>query len=301
MDLSAPLAELLLGELRHLEAELETVASQRPQIEQYIVSQRAQLAELNRRIRNRESELAAAIAINEAIEEEDSRRLAASRVIGRISYFLESLPDDRERRDLQSEYDQLVRKIEDLDRRIDLDGYEDRLASISNTISLWMSEYLKALKPEFWNLPVRLDLKRLTVVFDKIGDTVPMETTGGGANHLAYHLAALLAFHRFAFERDCPVPQFLFIDQPTQVYFPSERAYREADGSVEKTEQDADLQAVQIMFETLRDYCEVDCPGFQIIVAEHANLAASWFQASLVEDPWLRPPALVPIDWPDRS
>jgi hypothetical protein len=41
------------------------------------------------------------------------------------------------------------------------------------------------------------------------------------------------------------MPQFLLIDQPTQVYFPSEEVYREVDGSVQKTESDADLAAVR--------------------------------------------------------
>jgi hypothetical protein len=42
-----------------------------------------------------------------------------------------------------------------------------------------------------------------------------------------------------------------------------------------------------------------DAPGFQLIVTEHANLRDDWFQAALVEDPWAKPPALVPEDWPD--
>lgn len=37
---------------------------------------------------------------------------------------------------------------------------------------------------------------------------------------------------------------FLMLDQPTQVYFPSEKIYQQADGSIEDTEKDADLEAV---------------------------------------------------------
>lgn len=94
-------------------------------------------------------------------------------------------------------------------------------------------------------------------------------------------------------------PRFLLIDQPTQVYFPSEAVYADAGGSIEKTEKDADLEAVRRLFELLKRFGEIDAPGFQIIVTEHANLRDDWFQGALVEPPWNKPPALVPDDWPD--
>jgi hypothetical protein len=127
-----------------------------------------------------------------------------------------------------------------------------------------------------------------------------MSRTGGGENHLAYHLAALLALHRFAADQHQPLPRFLLIDQPTQVYFPSETDYAEADGSIEKTEKDADLEAARRLFKLLDRFGRQDAPGFQIIVTEHANLRDEWFQSALVESPWPKPPALLPDDWPDQ-
>ena len=117
---------------------------------------------------------------------------------------------------------------------------------------------------------------------------------------LAYHLAALLALHRYAYSQQQPIPRFLLIDQPTQVYFPSEAIYADAAGSIEKTEKDADLEAVLRLFDLLHRFTTRDAPGFQIIVTEHANLRDQWFQDALVEPPWTKPPALVPDDWPDE-
>jgi hypothetical protein len=126
-----------------------------------------------------------------------------------------------------------------------------------------------------------------------------MSRTGGGENHLAYHLSTLLALHLFATKSERPLPRFIMIDQPTQVYFPSEQVYKAADGSIQKTEEDADLAAVRRLFAWLRKFTEELAPGFQIIVTEHANLRDEWFQAALVEEPWSKPPALVPDDWPN--
>jgi hypothetical protein len=36
------------------------------------------------------------------------------------------------------------------------------------------------------------------------------------------------------------------------------------------------------------------------LLAGDANLRDEWFQAALVEQPWAKPPALVPDDWPDK-
>ena len=35
-------------------------------------------------------------------------------------------------------------------------------------------------------------------------------------------------------------------------------------------------------------------------LTEHANLRDQWFQDALVEQPWTKPPALVPESWPNK-
>ena len=198
----------------------------------------------------------------------------------------------------ESEQSRLKRKVEELERKIGADDSNDRLASILNNISAQMSRYIRAFEAEFSEFPSRFDLTNLTVIFDRPDRPILMSRTGGGENHLAYHLAALLALHQFAAQNNRPIPRFLFIDQPTQVYFPSDKVYQEADGSIQKTEADADLVAVRRLFELLLKFTRDETPGFQIIVTEHANLREQWFQDALVEQPWAKPPALVPESWP---
>jgi hypothetical protein len=116
---------------------------------------------------------------------------------------------------------------------------------------------------------------------------------------LAYHISALLALHHYASENGIPIPRFLMLDQPTQVYFPSQAIYEAVAGDSERVRRvDADLEAAKKLFETLLNYTKVLVPGFQLIVTEHANFADDWFQSALVEAPWMNPPALVPQDWP---
>lgn len=298
LAMDSPIASALLAELSSLAEEMTLVEGERPHLDAYLAEQRGKVQTLVDRIRTSEIELASAIAANEAIAAVGDRNNAAAKVVGRISLFLENLVSDDTRRHYQAEDRRLRRKVEELQRRIGLDDTGERLASIINNISTHMSGYIEKLGGEFSEFPARLDLQHLTVVIDRLGRPIQMHRTGGGSNHLAYHLAALLALHRYANANGQPIPRFLLVDQPTQVYFPSIERYKATGGSIEQTEADADLEAVEKLFKLLYDFGTKDAPGFQIIVTEHANLRNDWFQNSLVEEPWTKPPALVPDDWP---
>ncbi|WP_244273711.1 DUF3732 domain-containing protein [Acidovorax soli] len=277
---------------------MSIVAGQRPKLEAYLAEQDEKVREVVDAIKSKEAELSAAIAANEVIAQMGTRNNAAARVVGRISLFLENLVPNAELVAREAEHRRLKFKVEELEKKVGADDSHERLTSILNNISAQVSRYIQTFEAEFSAFPARLDLNHLTIVFDRPDRPVPMSRTGGGENHLAYHLSALLALHLFASKNNCPIPQFLLIDQPTQVYFPSEKVYQEADGTVQKTEADADLAAVRRLFELLLNFTKKDVPGFQLIVTEHANLREQWFQDALVEQPWTKPPALVPEDWP---
>lgn len=299
LALEAPIAKLLLKELATLDEEMTIVAGQRPKLEAYLAEQDATVREIVDAIKNKEAELSAAIAANEIIEQMGTRNNAAARVVGRISLFLENLVPNEVLVSREAEHRRLKFKVEELAKKVGADDSHERLTSILNNIAAQVSRYIQTFEAEFSAFPARLDLNHLTIIFDRPDRPVPMSRTGGGENHLAYHLSALLALHLFASQNNCPIPQFLLIDQPTQVYFPSEKVYQEADGTVQKTEADADLTAVRRLFELLLNFTQKDVPGFQLIVTEHANLRDQWFQDCLVEQPWTKPPALVPESWPD--
>ncbi len=299
LGIETPIAKAMLAELENLERELSAVTGERPALEAFLLGLRKEVGILTDSMRNKELELSSAIQANEIIAQMGSRNNAASRVVGRVSLFLENLVTDSELDRLLSEERRLKAHISDIEEQLGADDSESKLAATLSNIAIYMSGYIKNLNGEFSQYPARLDLHNLTVVIDRPGRPVYMNKSGGGASHLAYHLAALLSLHRFASDYDQPIPRFLVIDQPTQVYFPSESAYRDAGGSVAQTEQDADIDAVRRLFEVLKRFTIDDVPGFQLIVTEHANLRDAWFQEAIVEEPWTKPPALVPDDWPD--
>ncbi len=300
LGMASPVANALLSELRSLDRELTAVTGERPVLDSYLAKQIEESAGITSRIAEKEAELAAAIAASEILAQMGSRNNAAARVVGRISLFLEDLVPDEELTRLLNEERRLRRRVAELEERLGADDSETRFQAALNNIAEHMSSYIRELGGEFGEFPARLDLRALTVVIDRPGRPVYMYKSGGGANHLAYHLAAMLAFHRFTSRYNLPIPRFMLIDQPTQVYFPTEASYKSVGGTVDETEQgDVDLETVRRLFALLSRFTIEDATGFQLIVSEHANLRDDWFQAALVEDPWTKPPALVPDDWPD--
>ncbi|MES1937719.1 DUF3732 domain-containing protein [Salinisphaera hydrothermalis] len=300
LALESPVATVLIQELESLDEELRIATGQRPKLDAYLAELAGTVDEIVSAIKQKEAELSAAIAANEVVAQMGTRNNAAARVVGRISLFLETLLPNEDIARLEAEDRRLSSKVKQLEEQIGADDSNERLTSILNNISAQVSRYVQKFNAEFSHYPARLYLPQLTIIIDRPERPVPMGRTGGGENHLAYHLSALLALHLFATQNKCPIPRFLLIDQPTQVYFPSEQVYRDADGSIQKTEADADLTAVRRLFELLLRFTQEDAPGFQLIVTEHANLREQWFQDALIEEPWTKPPALVPEDWPDQ-
>lgn len=300
LGLESPVAAVLLNELESLDKELRTATGQRPKLEAYLTELGGKADGVAGAIKQKEAELSAAISANEVIAQMGTRNNAAARVVGRISLFLETLLPNEDLARLEAENRRINNKVKEFEDQIGADDSNERLTSILNNISAHVSRYIQKFDAEFSPYPARLNLPQLTIIFDRPERPVPMGRTGGGENHLAYHLSALLALHLFAAQNSRPIPRFLLIDQPTQVYFPSEQVYKDADGSVQKTEADADLNAVRRLFELLLNFTQEEVPGFQLIITEHANLRDKWFQDALVEQPWTKPPALVPEDWQDQ-
>ncbi len=297
LALESPVATVLLNELASLDKELRIATGQRPKLEAYLTELAGKASGIANTIKQKEAELSAAISANEVIAQMGTRNNAAARVVGRISLFLEALLPNDDLARLEAENRRLNNKVKQLEDQIGADESDERLASILRNISAQVTRYIQMFDAEFGRYPAWLNLSQLTIIFDRPERPVPMSRTGGGENHLAYHLSALLALHLFAAQNNRPIPRFLLIDQPSQVYFPSEQVYKDADGSVQRTETDADLNAVRRLFELLLKFTQEDVPGFQLIVTEHANLREQWFQDALVEQLWSKPPALVPEDW----
>ncbi|AOZ06465.1 DUF3732 domain-containing protein [Cupriavidus malaysiensis] len=137
--------------------------------------------------------------------------------------------------------------------------------------------------------PIRLrfSLESFDLWHETKDGKVFLRSMGSGANWLSCHLALFLALHRFFCELggDCAIPPILFLDQPSQVYFPAlldgdedfrpeELARRDAARPRDRA-VDEDLRAVTNLIDQLVWYCEetFQATGIrpQVIVTDHAD------------------------------
>lgn len=284
----------IIGEIKSLEEELSLSNVEIPFLGGLIEDLENKIFDINKKIEEDELRLSSLIALsgdgnNTAIDQQNL-------VKGRISFFLETAQFSSIDTGAINNRDRCQDLITRLKSDMANETIDIKLDSVLSNISIYLSQYLKDSETEFSEYPARFDLKNLTVVFDRVGSPIQMNRTGSAQNHLSHHVDTYLALHKYAHTANRPIPKFLMIDQPSQVYFPTLESYQALDGSVGNV-VDGDIEAVTKFFKKLYDFSKNEVEGFQIIVTEHANLSDEWFQQSLVELPWKKPPALVPLDW----
>jgi len=82
-------------------------------------------------------------------------------------------------------------------------------------------------------------------------------------------------------------------DQPSQAHYPAEQ---DRNGDVEVL-PDEDREAVYKLFKLISDVGQELSPGFQVIIADHADLREAWFADAVVAR-W-RGMGLIPQSWID--
>lgn len=219
-----------------------------------------------------------------------------SKIQGRISLFLESVQESKPDSQLVNDIAQLKHEVLLLQQELDDETVKDKLASALNVINSNMAKYAKKLKLEYADSPYRLDISRLTVYADNFHGAIPMHRQGSGENWLGCHVITYLSLHKLFSLQRSPVPSIFVLDQPSQVHFPDLQKYKNLEGNIIN---DMDIEEVTNLFRVFYNYCQYDNNNFQIIVTEHANLEESWFQESLVEEPWRNGRALIPYSWID--
>lgn len=294
MLVPVPTADAMRQSLEQLKATLDSTTRERPRLREYIESLEQEREEIRQRIREKNEDINSIIA-----EEATARQLRdlnsrRARVVGRISLWLESVNLTDETSNLREDVKRKQSTVNELEQQLDESEKEERLSSILNRVGIQMTEWAKKLQLEHSDNPMRLDLSKVTVVVDRADRPIPLYNLGSGENWVGIHLIAHLALHQHFHTHNRPVPQFLFIDQPSQVYYPKEQD-SELEGSLESI-GDEDKEAVSRIYNLVLDVVETLAPNFQVIITDHADLNEPKFQAAIIAK-WRGEEALIPRHW----
>ena len=285
-----PSVEMIKASIVNLDKSIANVTREQPKL-------RAFISDLEREREKKQEEIKALEAEIDGLYQQESERARLrdinarrGKVVGRISLWVESVENDTESEKQEQVVKRIEGRIKEIDDILDRDSVEERKQSALSRIQEDMTKWAKALQLEHSDNPYRLDLNKVTVVVDKPERPVPLKQLGSGSNWVGVHLIAYFALQRFFVNAKRPVPRFLFLDQPSQVYFPSEL-----------DEKQIDWNEVNIMYQFIIDRT-IELNGkLQVIVVDHADLKEDSFRQFICENWWPIDKNLVPSDWYENT
>lgn len=299
MDNPVPSVKEVQRRLIDLNAHLEGVVRSQPDLRRQIDKMEQQQALLDERSRALREEIQALYDQNEALQrlrDEDHARL---RMTGRISMWLDSVSSQPDIGALENDVESLTYQVERLEEELSAARGQERLNRAMVAIGTQMTQWAKSLGLEPLDDDdqafVELDPIRMSLAINTMRERLSLSDIGSGENWLLYHLIAHFALHAHFVRGNRPTPRFLFLDQPTQVYFPESNNKTEVPEDL--IDLQGDWQAVQRLFHFIMDVVESLSPQFQVIVSDHANLKDDHRFQNAVREVWREDNALIPQHW----
>ena len=214
---------------------------------------------------------------------DDARR---SQISGKAVYWLSLYYQSSDSSLLDGEISSIEKQMSVLSGESGDEARNERIETALSLISKYMCDYAAELNMENPKALYSLDMKRLTVYETTETERTRLGVLGGGSNWLKCHIFTFFALHRFFVENQRPIPRFLFLDQPSQVFFPND-----------DTKESVDMEEIKLIYRFIADRV-TDLKGkLQVIVVDHADLNEDWFQKSIVEKWSVDGKKLVPDEW----
>ncbi|MCR1840848.1 DUF3732 domain-containing protein [Murimonas intestini] len=283
-----PSVEMIKTSIKNLDKSIANVTREQPKLRSFISDLEQEREKKQEILRTFEVEIDGLYR-----QDDDKKRLQdlnarRAKVVGRISLWVESVEADME----SEKQEQVIKKIEDrlteIDSILDRDSVEERKQSVLSRIQGNMTAWAEELQLEHCDNPYRLDLNKVTVIVDKPERPVPLKQLGSGSNWVGVHLITYFALQQFFIMANRPVPSFIFLDQPSQVYFPSEL-----------DEKNIDWNEVNKMYQFIIRRTEEMKGKLQVIIVDHAepNKDKEFYKKYIRENWWPIDKNLVPNDW----
>lgn len=276
--------------LESIRNDLKFTKAESPRIQSYIDSVESQYHSIETELKKVEKSISAIYAANEKARTIRDLNIRRGKIIGRVSLFLESVDVNLETNNIDSQIENLKSRILDLEKSVDSESEKEKLLSILNKINLQMSKWVNDLDVEYENNPIRFDINRLTMFIDTDLKPIALPQIGSGANWVAYHLLIVFALHQHFIQNKRPLPRFIIIDQPTQVYYPPEKTNN-------LVEVSSDEIAVTKMFDFMFKVVSGLTPNLQVIITDHAYLMNNEDFKSAVTEIWRDGLKLIPSEW----
>jgi hypothetical protein len=225
--------------------------------------------------------------------------LQSARFIGRLEQALEHYEQLGSDAGVSAEVETLREQVRQLEAVLREQDIAKRTNLALKRLASLVQPLLPKLDAERPEDPVSFSIPDLTLRIAGRDREDYLWEIGSGSNWLSYHLSLAVGLHMYFLQLpQSPVPSFLIVDQPSQVYFPKQLSAAQRAGDQEPY-LDEDVAAVRKIFAMLADAVRDSKGELQIIVLDHATDTV-WGDVDglAVAAQWRDGVKLVPDDWP---
>ena len=266
-----------------------------------------EILDINDKIKSIDAKINNVLKTNEQLEKNKSLEEQALKVKLKIENAIEWAKKETLKLECQN-IEKLQKDIRNIEEILAVKyNVEGKLSKAEDFINKSMNEIGNNLDFEYKPINLHFDINTFELYHLKEGNKkVYLRSMGSGANWLYSHICLFLSLLKYfsSLGNKSLVPTILFLDQPSQVYFPAiidvsterfdaEELKQKEKGEQRKQEADDDMRAVTNLFYQIVEILKsikVDY-GYtpQIIISDHAdnlNLGETFYFDSFVRKRW---------------
>jgi len=182
---------------------------------------------------------------------------------------------------------EMEEELEELEKKLSKINIKRKIQEAENQISQYATDILKKLpfgSDEYGEANLKFTIKDISFYQQNKDSILYMYEMGSAENYLACHLAIFLGLHRFIQKNTNSIlPSLIFLDQPSQVYFPEEKDFV-------GDEISGDMKKVRDIYKTLinsvDEWNNEENIQIQMIIVDHFYDKDAYFQKKLLENRW---------------
>ncbi|MBE8567676.1 DUF3732 domain-containing protein [Vibrio sp. OPT20] len=209
-------------------------------------------------------------------------RDALNQIKGRIETILEFIVISQKQDDKPLNLLEMKAELEENQKALKGYGLEHRFSEANALINKTMNELKEKLdfEDDLRDGEMKFKTEDFSFYYYCHNQEIRLSEMGSGANWLACHLAVFLSILKLIAKSNAVIPAMLFLDQPSQVYFPKVTqtfSSENKNGLLGEEEVDENIKQVINIYNVIKDFLddlEKDSSiGFkpQVIVLEHAD------------------------------
>lgn len=286
-----------------LKREKNVVKQHKPSVNNFVKDLDSQIEILQANINKTDADIRNLIKESEIAQRQLLLNQNITRVIGRISYFLDNHSNVEVFN--QNKLNEYNGEIEQLTSKYGKSQKEERIALAERKISKYTTSNLKELPRGIPIENCEIDFfsknPKLVVSDTETQKKTQFENIGSDENYLSLHLSFSFAFQKFLAENKSTVPGLLILDQISRPYYSNKKEIDASELTEISSNDDDDSTALEKHFDFIFNQVAKQ-NGLQVIVLEHAYLSyhAEYKRATKYQWPKVSNDKLIPSDWPEN-